>query len=200
MSLAAGRVRVAWPVGGASRVLRRSGAADATWTDVATLGKEAGSLDDEVPGPTQIYRWRIDDGDASSARVEVPVAVEFLGPGPRGGARFLLRRTWRGAERTQVVEALTGEAIRGSVLVGEPSADVALDPGMRLDAMRARVQDVPVAARVPRFLSDGRVERSADGGALLYDKVVPRQRRVIEAESVGGDGTRRTWTLTVEDG
>jgi hypothetical protein len=206
--LGAARVRVAWPAGAQGRVLRRSGAADPVWTDVATLGAEAGSLVDEVAGASQVYGWRIDDGESSFARVEVPVEVVLVGPAPTG-ARFLLRRSWHGTDVEAEVDARPGEPVRATVLLPDTSprperdarrVHVVLDPGVRLDAVRTRVEMERSVASVPHFRADGRVERGADGRVVLSEAVVERERRLFEADGTAPDGVRRTWTRKMTDG
>ena len=132
--------------------------------------------------------------------MQVPVDVELAGAGDGGGARFLLRRTWRGQERTVTVAVAPGGALRASVPCDEGRTTLIFDPHLRLDAVHMRAETERTPVRVPRFHPDGHVERGADGSALTEQRDVPRERRVLEADGVGADGTRYTWSRTISGG
>jgi hypothetical protein len=189
-----GKVRVSWPVGSAGRVLRRFGG---SWTDVVPLGADGGSLEDEVPGGTQSYGWRIDDGDAVFAKVTVPVQIELAGPAADGGARFVLTRSWRGTAYKTTVDVAPGEPVRTTSRCGVPPTDLVFDAACSLVGTRTRTDTERTAERVPTFRADGHVDRSDDGSPVLVDRIVSRPVEVLEAECATGEGppkklTRRT--------
>jgi len=185
------RVRVSWPEGREGRVLRRFGA---SWKDLATVGAGAGSIEDEVPGATQLYGWRLDDGNAVFAQVEVPVDVEVAGPAGRGGARFVLRRAWRGTQVRVTMEVAPGEPIRTISPCGDPPTDLTFDTGCSLVGVHTKVEREKFTARVPHFQADGRVERGADQSPVSVERTLERDRRVFEAMATTGDGKPLTWT------
>jgi hypothetical protein len=195
--IAPGKARVSWSAGAESRVLRRFGGA---WTDVAKIGAAAGSVDDEVPGATQSYGWRIDDGDAVFAKVVVPVQVDFVGPGKSGGARFVLTRSWRGTEYKTSVDVAPGEPVRTTSRVGAPPTDVTFDAACSLVGVRTRTDVERTPERVPTFRDDGRIDRAADGGPVLVDRIVSRPVAVIEAECATGEGPPKKWTRRASGG
>jgi hypothetical protein len=206
-SEAPGRVRISWAAGPDGRTLRRrflgrDGAArDAVAVDVRTLPQAAGEFVDDVPGPTGVYEWTI--GEASRARIDVvvPVEIELLGPGEAGGARFSLRRTWRGAPATLAVEAVPGAPLFGiAPASADDAAGIVFESGYRLDAVRTRVETERAAVKVPRFRPDGRVERGPDGLPVTEERVIEREQRVFEADGIGPDGVRRTWSRKMTDG
>jgi hypothetical protein len=186
-----GKVRVSWTAGKDGRVLRRFGA---SWRDVKTLGAAAGSLEDEVTGGTQSYGWRIDEGETVFAKVVVPVHVELVGPAEKGGARFVLTRSWRGFEFRAAVDVAPGEPIRTTSACGEPPADVVFDAGCRLVGVRTRGSSEAATVRVPGFDADGRVNRAPDGNAVLVERSVTREFEILEAEGTTDEGPPRTWT------
>jgi len=186
-----GKVRVSWPGGAEGRVLRRFGGA---WTDVVPLGADAGSVEDEVPGGTRSYGWRIDDGDAVFAKVVVPVHVELIRPTATGGARFVLTRTWRGAEYKAVVDVAPGEPVSTTSRCGAPPTDLLFDAGCALVGVRTRTDSERTPERVPVFRADGHVDRAADGSPVLVDRIVSREVEVLEAECATGEGPPRKWT------
>ena len=204
--LPGGRARVRWQDGAAGRTIRRaflgeSGAGAETAVPVYTVDSVAGEWVDEVPGPSGTYAWSIGDGPAVRSSIDVPVAIDLLGPGNGDGARFQLRRSWHGAELTVVVDVPTGGRVEGT----SPSSDaravpISLASGLRLDTVRTRVESERAAVRVPRFAADGRVERGADGSAVTDERVIAREKRIFEADVVGPDGSRRTWSRKMTDG
>jgi hypothetical protein len=190
-SIGPGKVRVSWPGGTEGRVLRRFGGA---WTDVVTLSAAAGTVDDEVPGATQSYGWRVDDGDAVFAKVVVPVHVELVRPSGTGGARFELTRSWRGAEFKATVDVAPGEPVRTTSRCGDPPTDLVFDAGCSLVGVRTRTDSERTPERVPVFRADGHVDRAPDGGALTVERIVSRDVEVLEAECATGEGPPRKWT------
>jgi hypothetical protein len=147
-----------------------------------------------VPGASGLYAWEVDGATEGTAFVEVRVEVELVGPDERGGARFILRRPWRGTTSSLEVDVEPGARLAG----GDGTID--FESGFRLDVVRTRVETERAAVAVPRFLSDGRVERDVRGGAATRERVVERERHVFEADAVAPDGTRRTWSRKMTDG
>jgi hypothetical protein len=172
-------------------VLRRFGGA---WTDVAKLSAAAGSTEDEVAGGTQSYGWRIDDGEAVFAKVVVPVHVDLVGPTGTGGARFVLTRSWRGAEFKATADVAPGEPVRTTSRCGEPPTDLVFDAGCSLIGVRTRTDSELTPEHVPVFRADGHVDRAADGTAVLVPRIVSRAVEVLEAECATGEGPPRKWT------
>ncbi len=196
----AGRVRVAWERGRDGRTLLRrflgrdGGGPDEPAAAVQPLDASAGGCVDDVPGPTGLYAWSLDGRDEVRAFVEVRVEVELLGPGDAGGARFALRRPWRDGTATLPIDVPPGGRLAGA------DATLAFDSGLRLDAVRTRVESERAVARVPRFQRDGRVERAADGSTVTRERVVERERRIFEVDAAAPDGSRRTWSRKMTDG
>jgi hypothetical protein len=194
-----GKVRLRWSAGAEGRALRRrrlakDGASDGPSAVVRMLAAAAGETIDETPGAGGLYGWSVDDGKETSAYVDVKVEVELVGPGDKGGARFLLRRPWRDGSATVEVDVAPGGRLAGT------DGELVFDSGLRLDAVRTRVESERAAAQVPRFRPDGRVERGADGGVATSERVVERERRVFEVDVVAPDGARRTWSRKMTDG
>jgi len=197
---APGRVRVRWPAGAEGRTLRRrylgrdgERPADAV-ADVRRIGAAAGEVVDDVPGSAGFYEWTADGAKEAREFVDIRVDVELVGPGDAGGARFSLRRPWREATASLVVDVAPGARVAGDDGV------LAFDSGWRLDAVRTRTESERAAVRVPHFLADGRIERGEDGAPVTGERVVERERRIFEADAVGPDGSRRTWLRKMTDG
>jgi hypothetical protein len=195
-----GRVRVAWDEGADGRALVRrflghdGGGPDGPTVQLRKIGRGAGAYVDDVPGATGLYAWSIGGGEETRAFVDVRIEIELLGPGDAGGARFALRRPWRDGTATLAVDVAPGGRVGGE------DASVSFDTGLRLDAVRTRVETERAMARVPRFLTDGRVERGADGSAVTGERVVERERRIFEVDAAAPDGSRRTWSRKMTDG
>jgi hypothetical protein len=199
-SIGPGRVRVAWDDGADGRALvrrflgRDGGGPDGPSVELRKIGRAAGSFVDDVPGATGLYAWSLGVGEETRAFVDVRVEIELLGPGDEGGARFALRRPWRDGTATLAVDVAPGGRVGGT------DAAVSFDTGLRLDAVRTRVETERAMARVPRFQTDGRVERGADGSAVTGERVVERERRIFEVDAAAPDGSRRTWSRKMTDG
>jgi hypothetical protein len=194
------RVRIEWDDGADGRALvrrflgRDGGGPDGPSVELRKVGRAAGSFVDDVPGATGLYAWSLGGGEETRAFVDVRVDVELLGPGEAGGARFFLRRSWRDGTATLAVDVAPGGRVGGE------DASITFDTGLRLDAVRTRVESERAMARVPRFLVDGRVERDADGSAVTGERVVERERRIFEVDAAAPDGSRRTWSRKMTDG
>jgi hypothetical protein len=193
-------VRIRWPAGDDGRTLRRRylgrdgdrpGEEEET---VRRLPAAAGETTDDVPGPAGVYVWTADGAADVRLAVDVRVEIELVGPGDAGGARFSLRRPWREATASLVVDVAPGARVAGA------DGSLAFDSGWRLDAVRTRVESERAAVRVPRFLPDGKIERGEGGVPVTGERVVERERRIFEADGVAPDGTRHTWLRKMTDG
>jgi len=199
-SAGAARVRVSWDEGGDGRVLRRrflgrdGGGPDEPAVEIRKVGRESGEFTDDVPGTTGLYAWSLGGGEESRAFVDVRVEVELIGAGDSGGARFALHRPWRDGAATLAIDVAPGGRLVGA------DGPLVFDSGLRLDAVRTRVETERAMARVPRFQEDGRVERGPDGAAVTGERVIGRERRIFEVDAAAPDGTRRTWSRKMTDG
>lgn len=196
----AARIRVRWPDGAARRTLRRAylgrdgdvSAAEAV--DVRTIDAKAGEFVDDVPGAAGVYEYSLDGAEPARADVDVPVEVDLVGPDGTSGARFSLRRPWRGATATVEVRV----ALDGRV-AGKDGALV-FESLWTLRGVVTRSESESTLVTVPEFLPDGRIDRDSAGAPRTRDRVVERTRLVFQADCVGEDGARRTWLRKMTDG
>jgi hypothetical protein len=194
------RVRVRCPIGDDGRVIRRrylgrdGDRPEDADTEVQRVDKYGADFVDDVPGPAGVYVWTCEGHAEAKVLVDFRVDVELVGPGDAGGARFSLRRPWREATASLVVDVAPGARVAGDDGV------LAFDSGWRLDAVRTRTESERAAVRVPHFLADGRIERGEDGAPVTGERVVERERRIFEADAVGPDGSRHTWLRKMTDG
>jgi hypothetical protein len=173
---------------------RDGGGPDGDPVEVRRVDRSAGEALDDVPGPTGLYAWSLDGAADARVFVEFRVEVELLGPGEAGGARFALRRAWRDGTAMLAVDVAPGAQVSGI------DGELSFDSGWRLDAIRTSIESERAAVRVPRFRSDGRIERGPDGAPVTGERVVERKRRTFEADGVAPDGSRRTWSRKMTDG
>jgi hypothetical protein len=194
------RVRVRWPAGAANRTLRRTylgrdgGEPRADPVDVRAVGAESGEIVDDVAGPDGVYEYSLEGADPSRAGVDVPVEVELLGPDGAIGARFALRRPWRGASATMEVRVALDGRVAGA------QGELVFESAWTLRSVVARTESESTLVSVPEFLPDGRIDRDAEGAPRTRERVVERTRLVFQADCVGRDGARRTWLRKMTDG
>ena len=193
-------MRVRWPEGGAKRTLRRTylgrggDAPRGEPADVRAVGAESGELVDDVPGAAGVYEYSLAGAEAARADVDIPVEVELMGPDGAIGARFSLRRPWRGSSASLEVRVALDGRVEGS------DGALVFESAWTLRSVLTRSEAESTLVSVPEFLGDGRIDRDASGAPRTRERVVERTRLVFQADCVDQDGARRTWLRKMTDG
>jgi len=172
-----------------------------TWEDAVTLEAGVSDVTDHVPGATGRYAWTlgggVPDAPVIEADVVIEVGVELAGVNPESrSALFKLRRTFRGDVLDHTTSVTVGDAIAGVSAV----SPVHFDSGLRLVSIVERKELEDVTIQVPRFRSDGKIERGDRGVPVLVAQPGERSVTVVDVTAEDAEGEPTTWVRKMTDG